>query len=209
MDKVKLLVICAITATAPFAPTAAAPSTIDTAMPRLVQWQSIVTEAAQQFGIPGAWIRGVMRAESGGRTRLNGKPITSPKGAMGLMQVMPSTYRALRFQYGFPLRTHAEHPHVLRTILRRLSKQPDLVAALPADHFEHEFVCRIVWPVTLQRRRHVRLAHVGKIAAMAGPTDGPIQPHEFSKCLRVPIGPAIAGIGHGERLRCGRSPLAW
>jgi len=100
MDKVKLVVICAVTATAPFAPTAAAPSTAETAIPRLAQWQSIISEAAQQFGIPDAWIRGVMRAESGGRTRLNGKPITSPKGAMGLMQVMPGTYRALRVQYG-------------------------------------------------------------------------------------------------------------
>lgn len=100
MDKVKLLVICAATATATFAPTAAAPSTAEAAIPRLAQWQSIITEAAQQFGIPDAWIRGVMRAESGGRTRLNGKPITSPKGAMGLMQVMPGTYRALRVQYG-------------------------------------------------------------------------------------------------------------
>ena len=101
MDRMKLLVICAVTANAPFAPTAAAPSTAETAIPRLAQWQSIITEAAQQFGIPDAWIRGVMRAESGGRTRLNGKPITSPKGAMGLMQVMPGTYRALRVQYGF------------------------------------------------------------------------------------------------------------
>ncbi|MEJ0024945.1 MAG: lytic transglycosylase domain-containing protein [Rhizomicrobium sp.] len=63
-------------------------------------WQTFVDQAARQFGIPDAWIRGVMQAESGGRTVLRGKPITSVKGAMGLMQIMPETYRALRAQYG-------------------------------------------------------------------------------------------------------------
>ncbi len=78
-------------------------------LPNLAQWQSIITDAAQQFGIPDTWIRGVMRAESGGRTRLNGKPITSPKGAMGLMQVMPDTYQTLRVQYD--LGDDAYDPH--------------------------------------------------------------------------------------------------
>jgi hypothetical protein len=66
----------------------------------LDQWQNYVADAARQFGIPDTWIRGVMRAESGGQAVLHGKPITSPKGAMGLMQVMPGTYRVLRQQYG-------------------------------------------------------------------------------------------------------------
>jgi len=73
------------------------------------QWQTIIADAAQQFGIPDAWIRSVMRAESGGRTHFNGKPITSPKGAMGLMQIMPDTYRGLRIQYG--LGSDAYDPH--------------------------------------------------------------------------------------------------
>jgi hypothetical protein len=55
-----------------------------------------VTEAAQRFGIPEAWIYAVMRVESAGDTSA-----TSPKGAMGLMQVMPATYSALRSRYGF------------------------------------------------------------------------------------------------------------
>src|SRR3546814_207365 len=36
-----------------------------------------------------------MRAESGGRTRLHGEPITSWAGAMGLMQLMPGTWAEL------------------------------------------------------------------------------------------------------------------
>ncbi len=41
-----------------------------------------------------------MRVESGGRTEMNGVPITSGAGAMGLMQVMPATYDELQGRYG-------------------------------------------------------------------------------------------------------------
>ena len=40
-----------------------------------------------------------MRVESGGHVDINGSPITSPAGAMGLMQVMPATYDELRGRY--------------------------------------------------------------------------------------------------------------
>jgi len=99
MDRLKLLVSCVACVLGQVASATAAPTGQET-LPSLAQWQSIITDAAQQFGIPDTWIRGVMRAESGGRTRLNGRPITSPKGAMGLMQIMPDTYRTLRVQYG-------------------------------------------------------------------------------------------------------------
>jgi soluble lytic murein transglycosylase-like protein len=41
----------------------------------------------------------VMTQESGGRLILNGRPITSKAGAMGLMQLMPKTYADLQRQY--------------------------------------------------------------------------------------------------------------
>jgi len=47
-----------------------------------------------------AWLNAVMARESGGKTVLNGRPITSAAGAMGLMQVVPSTYDDLRKQLG-------------------------------------------------------------------------------------------------------------
>jgi soluble lytic murein transglycosylase-like protein len=46
--------------------------------------------------VPERWIREVMRQESGGRS-----DATSPVGAMGLMQVMPGTYDALRRRHGW------------------------------------------------------------------------------------------------------------
>lgn len=53
-----------------------------------------VNEAARRFGIPAGWITSVMRVESAGSTRA-----VSPKGAMGLMQIMPQTWSVLRARY--------------------------------------------------------------------------------------------------------------
>jgi Transglycosylase SLT domain len=53
-----------------------------------------VAEASRRFRIPTAWIRTVMRAESAGVQRA-----VSPKGAMGLMQIMPDTWDELRVRY--------------------------------------------------------------------------------------------------------------
>jgi soluble lytic murein transglycosylase-like protein len=78
-------------AAAAFALLLAAPATASPVDP----WRPLIAEASQRFGIPEEWIVRVMRAESGGRTTLNGRPITSHAGAMGLMQVMPGTYREM------------------------------------------------------------------------------------------------------------------
>jgi soluble lytic murein transglycosylase-like protein len=50
-----------------------------------------VEEASATFGLPRAWIEAVIAAESGGDPRA-----VSPAGAMGLMQLMPGTWRELR-----------------------------------------------------------------------------------------------------------------
>lgn len=68
--------------------------------PALDRWQELIAEASHRFSVPEAWIRAVMQAESGGRTMLDGRPITSGAGAMGLMQVMPDTYEELRHAHG-------------------------------------------------------------------------------------------------------------
>lgn len=54
-------------------------------------FDAYVAEAATRANIPPAWITAVMRAESTGDASA-----VSPKGAMGLMQIMPSTWRELR-----------------------------------------------------------------------------------------------------------------
>jgi len=58
-------------------------------------YASHIAEAARRFGVSETWIRAVMRVESRGNVRA-----TSPKGAMGLMQIMPATWTSLRARHG-------------------------------------------------------------------------------------------------------------
>lgn len=58
-------------------------------------WSAYIAEASRRFGLPEPWIRAVMRVESGGDPYA-----VSPKGAMGLMQIMPETWAELRGRYG-------------------------------------------------------------------------------------------------------------
>jgi hypothetical protein len=53
-----------------------------------------VAEASQRFAVPANWIRAVIQVESGGNTNAR-----SPKGAIGLMQIMPATWTPLRLRY--------------------------------------------------------------------------------------------------------------
>ncbi len=62
-------------------------------------WGPYIHEASAKYDVPERWVREVMRVETGGRTERNGRPITSAAGAMGLMQVMPSTYDELKARY--------------------------------------------------------------------------------------------------------------
>jgi membrane-bound lytic murein transglycosylase B len=78
------------------------------------RWAPFVKEASRRFQIAETWIKAVMRMESGGRTVLEeGKPITSKAGAMGVMQVMPETYKDMRHQYGLGADPYDPHDNVL------------------------------------------------------------------------------------------------
>ena len=66
----------------------------------ILRWQPLVARASHRAGVPVAWINAVMRVESGGRTMLTDtQPMISSKGALGLMQVLPQTYRDMQAQY--------------------------------------------------------------------------------------------------------------
>jgi hypothetical protein len=71
------------------APTAPAP-----AVSGGTRVESAVAEASSRFAIPPGWIRAVMQVESGGNLLA-----LSPKGAIGLMQIMPATWAALQQRY--------------------------------------------------------------------------------------------------------------
>ena len=90
----------AATATVPVLPQPELPRRTSFSIAPTGIWTAYVEEASQRFGIPAEWVRGVIMIESGGRTTLGGRPITSSAGAIGLMQVMPGTFADMSARHG-------------------------------------------------------------------------------------------------------------
>ena len=76
--------------------------------PPIDRWATHIAEAAERFGIPESWIREVMRMESGGNATA-----LSWANAMGLMQVIPSTYATLRWQHGLGANPYEPRDNIL------------------------------------------------------------------------------------------------
>ena len=96
-------------ATLALALTFAAPARTDP----VAEWHPHIAEASARFAIPEDWIERVMRAESGGRTVFRGRPVTSHAGAMGLMQLMPGTWRDMRSRLGLGSDPHHPRDNIL------------------------------------------------------------------------------------------------
>ncbi|WP_353642519.1 transglycosylase SLT domain-containing protein [Mesorhizobium sp. WSM2239] len=114
MDRVTLLMLgmIAVAPCACAASTGAEPVAISHD-PQLERWQAFVSQASRRFGIPEPWIYAVMDAESNGETMLEGRPITSHAGAMGLMQMMPGTWREMRVEHGLGANPHEPRDNIL------------------------------------------------------------------------------------------------
>src|SRR5713226_1806710 len=67
-----------------------------------------IAEASRRFGIPENWILAVMRVESRGQVKA-----VSPKGAIGLMQIMPDTWAGLRQRYRLGRNPRDPHDNIL------------------------------------------------------------------------------------------------
>jgi soluble lytic murein transglycosylase-like protein len=115
--------------------------------PMITRWQPYIAEASERFGIPEDWIRAVIRVESGGRTVASGRPITSKAGAMGLMQLMKTTYHEMRVRYRLGKNVHDPRNNILAGAaylhqLRRRYGYPYMFAAYNAgptrvdEHFQ-------------------------------------------------------------------------
>ena len=80
-------------------------------------FDTYVTEAATRANIPPAWVTAVMRAES-----QDDASAVSPKGAMGLMQIMPDTWRELRATLNLGADPYDPHDNIVAgaAYLRRL-----------------------------------------------------------------------------------------
>ena len=116
-----------------------------------------VAEAAQRSGIPASWIRAVMQAESGGDARA-----VSPKGAMGLMQIMPETWATLRIRYGLGADPFDPHDNILAgaAYLRELHDRygsPGFLAAYNAGPARYEDHLATGQPLPAETRAYVAL----------------------------------------------------
>src|SRR5207253_3285023 len=78
--------------------------------------------AAKKFSLPEGFVRSVMRAESGFRLA-----VVSPKGAIGLMQLMPETARELGVDPNKPDQNAAGGAQYLRSLLEKYQSNPDQV----------------------------------------------------------------------------------
>jgi soluble lytic murein transglycosylase-like protein len=99
---------------------------------------AFIAEASQRFGVPASWIRAVMRVESVADVHA-----LSPKGAMGLMQIMPETWAILRARYGLGADPYEPHDNILAgaAYLRELHDRygaPGFLAAYDAGPVRYE-----------------------------------------------------------------------
>jgi soluble lytic murein transglycosylase-like protein len=78
------------------------------------RWNADIDEASKRVRIPSDWVRAVLIEESGGRTMMaENAPITSSMGAMGLMQLMPDTWREMQRIYGLGNDPYNPHDNIL------------------------------------------------------------------------------------------------
>jgi membrane-bound lytic murein transglycosylase B len=77
------------------------------------RWVPVIGAASERFHVPARWIRAVVQMESGGRTMSGAhQPITSRAGAMGVMQLMPGTYRQMSAQYRLGANPYNPHDNI-------------------------------------------------------------------------------------------------
>ena len=139
----------------------------------LDRWQPFISEASKRFAVPEKWIRAVIRVESGGRTLLFGKPITSGAGAMGLMQLMRDTYDEISTRNGLGTDPYNARDNILAgtAYLRELYTKygyPHLFAAYNAGPGRLEDHLHKGQALPAETRVYVRLATDGAVPASFG-----------------------------------------
>lgn len=108
-----MAMLCLCTTLGAVTPSVAAETSTPTSA-LITRWSPLIKEASRRFGVAEDWIKAVMRVESGGHTSTaDGHPITSPKGAMGLMQLMPETWRDMQRAYDLGNDPYDPHDNVM------------------------------------------------------------------------------------------------
>ena len=164
------------------------------------RWSPLIKEASHRFGVSEDWIRAVMRMESSGRTLLDDKrPITSDAGAMGIMQIMPDTYREMRRQYGLGANPYDPRDNVLAgtAYLRWLYGKygyPELFAAYNAGPGTFEAQVAGARELPDETRAYISgIAHIlGTESPPAQSASNPAQPVTVLATLTRPDGSTIS-----------------
>ena len=94
-------------------------------------WAAHIAEATSRFAIPERWIRSVMAVES-----VNDPAALSPKGAIGLMQIMPATWAELRAKHNLGSAPWQPRDNILAgaACLREIHDRYGSVAAMLAAY---------------------------------------------------------------------------
>jgi soluble lytic murein transglycosylase-like protein len=126
-----------------------------------------IEEASNRFALPARWIRAVVQIESGGDEHA-----ISPRGAMGLMQLMPGTWVELGVRYGLGLDPFDPRDNVLAgtAYLREMHDRYGSAGFLAAYHagpsrYEHHLA-------TGQSLPPDTVAHVAAVTPLLGDEQG-------------------------------------
>jgi soluble lytic murein transglycosylase-like protein len=90
-----------------------------------------IEEASDRFAVPARWIRAVIQIESGGDEH-----VISPRGAIGLMQLVPGTWVELSVRFGLGLDPFDPHDNIFAgtAYLREMHDRFGSVGFLAAYH---------------------------------------------------------------------------
>jgi hypothetical protein len=158
-------------------------------------WGPYIREASGKFDIPEIWVRSLMRVESGGQEFVNDQLITSGAGAMGLMQVMPDTYRELRDRYNLGDDPFDPHDNIMAGVaymreMYELYGSPGFLAAYNAGPSRLDDYLANVRPLPDETRHYV---------AMIGPNLRGIFPNSRSAADETAMNTLPINIPAGRR----------
>ena len=171
----------------------------------LGRWAGAIAEASSRFSIPEPWIRRVIAIESNGRTIVDGRPVVSKAGAMGLMQLMPGTWSDMRALLGLGHDPQDPRDNILAgTFYLRLLYDrfgyPGLFAAYNAGPSRYSAFLAGARPLPPETLAYLRRASSGASAsANAGARanmparSGLFAALERPEAMRLPV-PAGAGL---------------
>jgi soluble lytic murein transglycosylase-like protein len=144
-----------------------------------------ISEASRRFDVPEPWIRAVMRVESDGDVGA-----VSPKGAVGLMQIMPETWGELSLKYALGDDPYDPHDNILAgaAYLREMHDRfgsPGFLAAYsagPTRYADHLATGRPLPPET-----ELYLAKLAPIATEMEPKANTVVARDAQAWTKAPL----------------------